>query len=418
MKILAVLTIALFFFAPPALAAGGATISADNSTTKLLAGGAVFTGVGEDVSHYSTALCAVYSDAASALTATTGFSMELSTDGTNWDRKQVTHVEAAKSQEHALPLIGKFFRVVYTNGSVTQTEFRLQCKLSLYQTPKTVARSTQLVRDIDDVELVRTLSTYNLDVARGLIQDHSWRNVFGENPAVSGTEEVIWESGGPYTGFITSAIQMEILSDDADDKSDGNGARTVKIEYLDSTFAEQTETITMNGVTPVATTATDIIRVNKIEVVTAGVYATSTVNIGANEGLITLRGVSDTPIMATISTGEGVSEMAVYTVPLGKTAYITRFQASLSETANESGTIKLFSRRDADDVSAPFTPREIHVQEEDFSGQRNAEFSFSIVFPAKTDIFWTAVRTGSQDAVVDLDFELLLVTDETLPAIP
>jgi len=82
----------------------------------------------------------------------------------------------------------------------------------------------------------------------------------------------------------TTAVQRSVSSANAADAAAGTGARTVKITYFDNTgTGPLTETLTLNGVTPVNTVSTTIRFVEKIEVVTAG-------SGGANAGVITLFG--------------------------------------------------------------------------------------------------------------------------------
>ena len=101
----------------------GGFISTDNSTTSTLAGDAVFTGTGEDVTRFSSITVTSISDVAAAAS---GVSLEFSSDGTNWDIKLIGHIAGKTTHTHTLRVINKFFRVVYTNGSTIQASFRLQ----------------------------------------------------------------------------------------------------------------------------------------------------------------------------------------------------------------------------------------------------------------------------------------------------
>jgi len=87
----------------------------------------------------------------------------------------------------------------------------------------------------------------------------------------------------PYTE-PTAAAQRSFASSSANDASAGTGARTVKVTYFDSTGAGPfTETVTLNGTTPVNTVATNIRFIESLEVVTAGA-------LGSNAGTVTLYG--------------------------------------------------------------------------------------------------------------------------------
>jgi hypothetical protein len=76
----------------------------------------------------------------------------------------------------------------------------------------------------------------------------------------------------------TSAAQRSVSSSSASDAAAGVGARTIRIIYYDNTGAGPlTETLTLNGTTPVNTVATDIRFIERIDVVTAG---SSLANVG------------------------------------------------------------------------------------------------------------------------------------------
>lgn len=84
----------------------------------------------------------------------------------------------------------------------------------------------------------------------------------------------------------TTAAQRSIASSNANDTAAGTGARTVQITYFDNTGAGPlTEIVTLNGLTPVNTTNTNIRFIEKMEVLTAGTG-------GANAGTITLYGAT------------------------------------------------------------------------------------------------------------------------------
>jgi hypothetical protein len=101
-------------------------IDANNSTTTPLGSSATFTGVATDVSGYSGVVIQVYADTASAAS---GLKFETSNDGTNWDHLHSYTLIAASGKHYEETLPGKYFRIVYVNGTSAQAEFRLQTKL-------------------------------------------------------------------------------------------------------------------------------------------------------------------------------------------------------------------------------------------------------------------------------------------------
>ena len=132
-------------------------VSALNSSSTLLSGDAVFTGTAEDVSAWSMITVFVHSDVASA---TKGLSLEISSDGTNWDRKKTVTATANASQTafggvHSLAVVSRYFRVVYTNGSGGQSAFRLQTIYHRHKSKHLTSSLDQDINDQNDVELVR-----------------------------------------------------------------------------------------------------------------------------------------------------------------------------------------------------------------------------------------------------------------------
>ena len=178
---------------------------------------------------------------------------------------------------------------------------------------------------------------FYLAVAKGDFTGYSNVSKFGRNPNVKSIDyETLWDGSNLYP-WPTAAETLSVVSDDADDTSAGTGARTVEIEGLDSSWNVLTETVTMNGSTPVVTTGL-FLRVYRVRVVTAG-------STGLNEGTITCTNTTSSNVIGQISLGSsgfGQSLMAIYTVPAGKTAYLTNFDFS-SGKDNEH-TFRLMTR--------------------------------------------------------------------------
>lgn len=102
-------------------------VSTNNSTSAVLAGGAVFTGTGEDVLNYNEIRITVIASHASA---SDGLSIQQSSDNTNWDVTDVYSIPATTGKTYSVPRQARYFRIVYTNGATLQTSFRLQTILN------------------------------------------------------------------------------------------------------------------------------------------------------------------------------------------------------------------------------------------------------------------------------------------------
>lgn len=114
--------------------------------------------------------------------------------------------------------------------------------------------------------------------------------------------------------FPNSASTLDVVSSSAQDSSGGTGASTVRIIGLDASYAEVSETVQLNGVTPV-TTAGEFLRVNRVYCVTPG--ATSTTDL--NAGSISISSTATSDVLAMIYAAHGQTQQMIYTVPGGST---------------------------------------------------------------------------------------------------
>jgi hypothetical protein len=171
---------------------------------------------------------------------------------------------------------------------------------------------------------------YTYDIAEGNVTDHvNWSKI-GFNGAVAAneTEEEMWPVSTAYT-WPAAVGTMTIVSDSAEDdpvKADtnaGTGAHTVTVYYLDASYAEKTVTVSMNGVAAV-TVATDVFRVQNARVATAGTSLTAVGNISIVGGATTY---------GYISAGRTRMRQCTWTVPAGKTLFVTQIAFSCSDQA-------------------------------------------------------------------------------------
>jgi len=92
------------------------------------------------------------------------------------------------------------------------------------------------------------------NIAQGRYSNiQSWSKI-GFNPEIKNVTEDLIPQGGVYT-FPASATKMDLVSDNDNDGKTGSpsstGARTVTIYGLGATYNSLSETVTMNGTTPV-----------------------------------------------------------------------------------------------------------------------------------------------------------------------
>ena len=234
---------------------------------------------------------------------------------------------------------------------------------------------------------------FYLAVQQGKVPGYSMVNKFGYNPTIgSGSFETIWETGNNYP-WQSSAVTVDVVSDDVNDDVAGTGARTLRIQGLDGSYNFAEETVDMDGTTTVTTTQT-FLRVFRMSVETAG-------SSGNNEGTITVTYTGGSDVAATISAGNGQTLMAVYTIPAGKTGYIINI--NFSSAKDSEHTFRLMTR-DNTVTDAAWNAKEYASARGGFNNWR--KFAINKV-TEKTDIDFQAIANNA--SACNGGFELILI---------
>ena len=142
------------------------------------------------------------------------------------------------------------------------------------------------------------------------------------NIDAAGEDVCRWEDVGGPSRLPTPAPAGEqmtlVSSNNADNGATATGVLTVRLHYLDAGGYEQTEDVTLNGTTPVTTTATDMRFVNDLYALTVG-------SNGVAEGNITCYktgGAIATDLYQFIVLGGNKSLVPHRMVPTGFTLYL------------------------------------------------------------------------------------------------
>ena len=182
-------------------------IDTNNSTSTPLGIGGVFTGTATEVLDYAIASIVVYTDQTSAAD---GLSIQQSSDGTNWDLTDEFTIPASKGKVFSVQTACKYLRVVYTNGAVAQTEFRLCVTLKKTNTKASSHRIADAIIDDDDAELVKAVLT-------------------GENPA------------GTFVNFqSTTAGNFKVSLEELENNISSNSNSQLNVTLFDSSGSEIT----------------------------------------------------------------------------------------------------------------------------------------------------------------------------------
>jgi len=237
----------------------------------------------------------------------------------------------------------------------------------------------------------------NIVISAGDLAGYSAINKFGRNPNIGGAPETIWMYGGRYV-YLTSPSTVYAHSADTDDSVSGTGARTVTIQGLDGNYESIEETVTVRS--GVATTA-QFLRVFRAFVVTSG-------STGTNEGnIIISTGAAGTgTVLADIGTigtgttyGLGQTNLALYTIPAGKTGYLTAWNIGVG-SYNDAVTVSLLSR----EFNSAFRTRDIMDVP---GGSHVRNYSVPIKLPEKTDVEIIGIATTGTN--ISSSFDIILV---------
>lgn len=148
------------------------------------------------------------------------------------------------------------------------------------------------------------------------VEGHNRGSAIGTNESLSATAFVILSNA--TVTQPSDNVQMQIVSDSADDDDGSTGANEVTIKYLPKAWSSEynTETITLNGTTPVNTVATDIYRIEEFYVNKAG-------GTGLGVGIITLKSTDAGTLYAQIDAGRNFFERALHYIRTGYEATVT-----------------------------------------------------------------------------------------------
>lgn len=407
-------------------------VDTNNSSNTPLVAAEVFTGTVVDTLDYALVFVTVYSDVASA---TDGLRFQMSSDGTTWRAStgDMFTIDAGVEKTFSFQPHSRYYRIAYTNGGTNQTTFDLHTVMKKTNSKHSTHRIADSISPQDDASLHKSVLTAlndlgifinigatksnnlrvanaedGLAISKGDVTGLSFTHKFGNAPDFdTGDNEItIWD-GANDAGLAAMAYTYSSTADiDRLSSSDNGDTQDIEVQGLDTNYDLVNQTITLTGQTPVALT-TSLIRVFRLKNVGSTDLAGDCycfVN-GATTG-----GVPDTAtdVRAVILIGNNQTEMAVYTVPNGKTGYLRSwFAASAGAKKATNYVMKLQARPDGQvfqlkhrtSVSDGFPYQHEYVEPE--------------VFAAKTDIAMTAQVTaaGITDASVSAGFDIVLVDD-------
>ena len=240
----------------------------------------------------------------------------------------------------------------------------------------------------------------NLEAASGHNSAMTAVNKFGRNPAVDiGVEEEIWDGSIAYV-FPTDTTTMTHIRS-AVDSATTQGA-VIEVQGLDANWDLVVQTKALDGTDSTVEVALDtaLIRVFRMKVLDAATMDED-IWIGDDDFLVAAA-------KAIITAGSNQTQMAIYTVPNGKIAYMTCYYAHVNPGTNldpTSNPIRLYAR----DNENGYAPQLKHVVGQTSDGFQHFFTPYNR-FTEKTDIYMTAQPVGKA-ADVSAGFDLIIVDE-------
>lgn len=249
-------------------------------------------------------------------------------------------------------------------------------------------------------ETSKITNDFNYDISLGNYDNKKLEFKFGRNTSIGSAEEVVWDAGGNYT-FLSTAEYINVSSTSSSDANGDVGAWNVIINGLDENFNEQSETVVLDGTTPVQTQK-QYLRLFRAFVIESG--NTSVIG-GANQGDISFISDTTTTLQAKILEHNGQTLMAIYTVPAGKTALITGGTFAIGQ-----GKECVFKGkfRNCSTENCVFSDK---YSVELFESAFFATFPTPLPVPEKTDIVITG-QNGATTVTASASFALVLVDNK------
>jgi len=412
---------------------GNISDSGNSSTTPLAGdtGGAdhIFTGTIIDTKNFVEVIVTVISDVASA---TNGLEIQFSRDTTpsNFTTTSDYTIPAGTEKTFTNQPERRYCRIKYTNGVAAQSSFDLEVQIKTTPTKHSSHKIQDSISSDDDAQLIKAVLTgkdpndifrnvsttpdgdltisdnsAGLAIAQSKVTGTSFIHKFGaaSDFDVSDGFVTVWDGAEDdetyekmvYT-YSTSADIDTLSSDDA-----GN-TQELEVQGLDANYDLIVQTKTLAGLAKVVLD-TPLIRVFRLKNVnSSNITGHAFISV---DGTLTSGVPTPNNVRAIIHGENNQTEMAVFTVPAGKTGYMRDWYASTAGAKRDSShTIRIIAR--------PFGQvfQLKHTANIDVNGTSYIKHDYTEPekFTEKTDIE-IRVNTNQDIAGVAAGFDIVLV---------
>lgn len=242
---------------------------------------------------------------------------------------------------------------------------------------------------------------WELQVSRGQISWHESVVIFGYNSDVDTAMETVWPYGG-LLAFPSTALQLSVSSENANDTANGTGARTVFLSGLDANHNTVSETVSLAGQTAV-TTVNSYLHINQCYVATAGSLDSAAGTIYFGTGTVTA-GVPAT-VYDVIQYDYNTRVTGSYTIPAGYTGYVSQGLFSTGQASGSGPVTGRLMTRGTDNIRRTAAIVTLN------NGAADYAFEYPLAVPEKTTLEAQAIGTGNNNACSSM-FILVLIKND------
>lgn len=280
----------------------------------------------------------------------------------------------------------------------TNSKYKISLFDGVYQITTKIRKTSPAGTDQSDFEtnfkddanfIIDTPKEFATEASKLKVLEHETINKFGSNRELGAVKEVVWNSGGILI-YPTSAAVVSLVSTSADDDLTGTGARTINIIGLDANYAQQEESVNLDGTTSVSTSNT-FIRVFRLIVTTAG---SGESNAGEISATISGGNVGKIPL------GKNQSLMALYTVPAGHRAFLKNYYMAIPKDKEIEGALEVRPFGEVFQIKHEIFLNTNHISH---------DFGYPLRIEEKSDIQMTAKSLSGVTHSVTAGFDLVLV---------
>lgn len=279
-------------------------------------------------------------------------------------------------------------------------------------TPVTVPGQAPIVLDATNKELyvwavdrwISMSQDFLIEVEKGNIPGHSLVKKFGRNPAVANAAwEGILQVAASFP-WLTAATAVRVKAGgDSADAAGKNGARSVVVEGLDTDGYTASATLVTDGATASAASSQTFRRVFRAYVSEVGVYT------NANSADVVIENSAGTQDLIQIEAEEGQSQFCSYSIPKGKTGYLLQVDTTVDSALGAD--IRVFTRENLDDTSAPMSPKRLKLFFDNVQGDLSHGHGVPLLTLSELTDIWVEAYGAGAETQVSAELHILLVDD-------